>query len=96
MQEYENMKINNVIFVKKAQKLNEWWEMVKNMFKEGMKVTFKKFKLDDNMYMHQLKAYLVAFPYFHYAPLTFNLEKLHGNPLNDKVGPSGKDSKKQI
>ncbi len=70
--------------------------MVQNMFKEGMKVMFKKLKLDDNMYMHQLKAYLVAFKYFHYAPLTFNLEKLHGNPLNDKVGPNGKYSKKQI
>jgi hypothetical protein len=43
------------------------------------------------MYMHQLKVYHVAFPYFHYAPLTFNLEKLHGNPLNDKVGASRKD-----
>ncbi len=47
MQEYEDMKTNNVIFVKKAQKLNEWWEMVQNMFKEGMKMMFKKFKLDD-------------------------------------------------
>jgi hypothetical protein len=43
--------------------------------------------------MHQLKAYFVAFPYFHYALLTFNQKKLHGNPLNTKVGPSGKDSK---
>jgi hypothetical protein len=54
---------------------------------------FKKLKLDDNIYMHQLKAYFVAFPYFHYALLTFNQKKLHGNPLNTKVGPSGKDSK---
>ncbi len=79
-----------VTFVKNTQKLNEWWEMMQNMFKEGTKVMFKKLKLDDNMYMHQLKGYLLAFPYFHYAPLTFNLEKLHGNPLNDKVGQRGK------
>jgi hypothetical protein len=45
MQEYENMKINNVIFVKKAQKLNEWWEMVQNMFKEGMKNDVQEIKV---------------------------------------------------
>jgi hypothetical protein len=65
--------------------------MVWDILKENMEVVFKKFKLDENIYQHQLKAYQVAwFLDFHYVPPTFGLEKLFQIFLNNDVDPSGK------
>jgi hypothetical protein len=55
------------------------------MFWDDSKDVFKQAKKDENMYMHQWKAYQEVFSYFHYV----HPQTLFGSLLFSEVGPSG-------